>query len=105
MAGEIISRCLGNEDGEFEFLWNTKNKEDQTETAIETSTLAKTLIVDVDMQNKKEIQKEPENLFTELKRCAERQGTELKDYKTFPKISNWLTPNLDRLQVALGKGY
>jgi hypothetical protein len=39
------------------------NKDDQTETAIESSTLAKTLVVYVHSQNKKEIVKEPESLF------------------------------------------
>jgi len=45
VLGEIISRCLGNEEGEFQKLWNKLNKEDQTEIAIENSTLAKTLCV------------------------------------------------------------
>jgi hypothetical protein len=39
------------------------NKDDQTETAIESSTLAKTLVVYVHSQNKKEIIKGPESLF------------------------------------------
>ena len=47
---------------QFQKLWNKMNKDDQTETAIESSTLAKTLVVYVHSQNKKEI-KEPESLF------------------------------------------
>jgi hypothetical protein len=102
VLGEIISRCLGNEEGDFQKLWNKINKEDQTETAIESSTLAKTLIVYVHSQNIREIVKEPENLFYELKQLAQqKQGIDVEGDRTFPKTSNWLTPNINKIQTAI----
>lgn len=78
---------MGNEEGEFQKLWNKLNKEDQTE--IESSTLAKTLIVYVHSQDKKEIVKEPEDLFYELKQLAQqKQGIDVDRDKTFPKTPN-----------------
>jgi len=52
-------------------------------------------------QDKKEIVKEPENLFYELKQVALKQGIEVERDKTFPKTSNWLTPNLNKIQTAM----
>ena len=99
----MISRCLGNDEGEFQKLWNKMNKEDQTETAIESSTLAKTLIVYVNLQEqKKEIVKEPENLLYELKQLAQqKQGIDVDRDRTFPKTPNWLTPTLNKIQTAM----
>ena len=50
---EIALRCLGNNEGEFQYLWNVCKSQDQIDTAIESSTLGKTLIAYGDIQNEK----------------------------------------------------
>lgn len=102
IAGEVISRCLGNKEGAFQDAWN-QNSEDQTDVAIEASTLAKVIMVYVQQSNKEIIELQPEELYRELRSLAQGLGYNLETDNSFPGASNILSRQINRLKATLAK--
>jgi hypothetical protein len=102
IACEVLSRCLGNEDGAYQNAW-AMNAGDQTEAAIENSSLSKVLIVWCDKADRKYIEKQPHELMKELEYEATSLGYDIKKDRTFPKGAPLLTKYLNYLAVPLSK--
>jgi hypothetical protein len=94
--GEIISRCMGHDDGEFINAYY-KNIDDQNDEVIESSPVAEALLLFVGKLKTDHWEGTPTSLLKELTDIIDQIKPELKRSNLWPKASNKLTSKINEI--------
>ncbi|CAN5776192.1 hypothetical protein BH23THE1_BH23THE1_18030 [soil metagenome] len=99
--GEVISRCLGNDENEFINTYD-ENRSDQNDEVIEASPVAEAILL---LMNEKEKgfvwEGAPTKLYKELTDIIDQTKPELKRSNLWPKASNRLTSKINEISPNL----
>ena len=98
---EIISRCMGNEKGEFQRIYQ-ENIGIQVDEAIASSPLSQAIIELMIDKKENEFTKSPTEMLTELQNIAINKLTlDISKIKSFPKSPSHLTRRINGIKTNL----